>query len=90
MTRWTEAQIEAALALEPDSGQSVGALAQELPAVKSGCICPNQHQPDETTGIIITSPSCSLHGCRSRFVPMSRLTQQSARTVGVIHSRRAT
>jgi hypothetical protein len=58
----------------------------EMPAVQKGCICPNGHQADEY-GYIVTSPSCQLHGCRSRFVPMSRMTQNSARTVGVIHSR---
>ena len=57
------------------------------PVVATQCICPNNHEP-AAQGLLIASTSCQLHGCRSRFVPVSRLTQQSARTVGVIHSPR--
>jgi len=94
MKRWSEAQIEAMLELD-GLGQRIVSpdeLAemheQDAPAVKRGCICPNGHKPDES-GLIFTSPSCELHGCRSRFVVMSRLTQGSARTPGVVHGRKS-
>lgn len=82
MTRWSEAQIDAVVEYD---------VPEPMPAhqatVRTGCICPNGHQPD-ANGFVITSPSCQDHGCRSRFIPMTRMTQQSARTVGIIHSRR--
>ena len=83
MTRWTEEQIEAMIELGvPDDSAPA---EPTRPVVATQCICPNNHEPD-AHGMLITSPSCQLHGCRSRFIPVSRLTQQSARTVGVIHS----
>jgi hypothetical protein len=84
MIRWSEAEINAVVEY-----QAPEPTPEHVAAVKSGCICPNAHQPD-MNGIIVTSPSCQEHGCQSRFVPMTRLTQQSARTVGVIHSRHST
>ena len=87
--RWTEAQIEAALELDGLGHKLATPEKQELRAVSQGCICPNNHEPDKD-GFIVTSPSCLLHGCRTQFIPRSRLTEFDLRTPGVIHGRKAT
>ena len=97
-THWTEAQLEALLELEGDGSQRLLTPAelremqeQDRPAVTKGCICPHNHEPFTVNGetIICTSPQCQLHGCRSRFIPRSRLTQFDCRTPGVVHGRKA-
>lgn len=55
----------------------------ERPAVQKGCICPNNHQAKD--GYVITSPSCQIHGCKSRYVERLGQVGFDARTVGVIH-----
>jgi len=37
---------------------------QGLPLVARACICPNQNQP--AGGYVVTSPSCEVHGTRTR------------------------
>lgn len=82
--RWTVEQLEAMIEL--DGGDQRVLPPDELPIVKQQCVCRNGHQPDEN-GFVYVSPSCMAHGIRSKFVTMSRMTENSARTVGVIHSR---
>ena len=93
MKQWSEAQIEAALELD-GLGQHIlspDELAemhkQDALAVRKGCICVNQHEPDEN-GLIFTSPSCELHGCRTRYIAGFRL-EDRARTVGAVHGRKS-
>jgi hypothetical protein len=94
MKRWSAAQLEALLELEGDGTQRLLSPAEtaqlqgdDLP-VKKGCICPNSHKPN-SDGLIFTSPACQLHGCHTRFVQRSRLTEYDLRTPGIIHGRKA-
>ncbi len=86
--QWSEKALEAMLELDRITGEGSAVIVHEAPAeqpaVQRGCICPNRHQPDENN-FIITSPSCEIHGCRSRYMQRSSLSQADARTVGVIH-----
>jgi hypothetical protein len=81
--RWTEAQIEAMIEL---GGAPPEPVQQPRPVVARGCICPNQHQPD-SDGLIVTQPSCMIHGCRSRWPFQSNLSRDT-RQMGTGHSGR--
>ena len=60
-------------------------LQEERPVAQRGCICSNGHEPDEN-GLIFTSVSCVLHGCRTQW-PFKSQLNISSRTVGVTHGR---
>jgi hypothetical protein len=36
---------------------------------------------------VVISPSCEVHGPRSRFVPRAPMSQTHSRVMGAIHSR---
>ena len=87
MKRLSSAQIDAML--DELYGQQDAASPVSLPPPKKGCICPNEGKPGQD-GLIHHSPSCEIegHGCRSRYIATTGMSQRDARTVGVIHSMR--
>ena len=77
---WTPAQLEAALLL--DGGTQRIVKPEERPS--SVCICRNEHKPD-SEGLIYTSPACTIHGLKSRYIEYNGKNQRDARTVGATH-----
>ena len=79
MTRWSEDQIEARIALGLDCDEV--AIA---PVSSESCICRDGAEPNEE-GLRFLSPSCPIHGLRSQWHE-SRVGRQDARTVGSVHA----
>jgi hypothetical protein len=86
---YSDEEIDAALErqglhfLSPEVQQD---SQEDRPAAQKGCICPNDHKPN-TEGLIYTAPSCTLHGCRTRW-PYSSQLNRTDRIAGSIHGRR--
>ena len=55
--------------------------AEFVPAPLTGCICRDNHQPDES-GFIYTSPSCLIHGphCKQEVQGLDRDRRQPGRS----------
>ena len=96
MTIWTAAQLEALILLEGDRTQAVMSPAEVAkmgqdarPAVTMGCICPKtitidgveyENKDGRPASIV---PTCEIHGCKSRFIARTRLTQRDERQPAV-------